>query len=192
MSVSWRRHGSPGRRVGRGRRSRGPEIQEKGVEGKFYTTGHGKLDRSNYFISNRLEMLLTTSNRELYMNVRRQVKHNGYQRYFFRHQKPISHPGCQMKSEKAMCRYVCMNAGAQGRVFALTASCLRGKLIPPILTHCFGWFNIVFFSWLNFLARFFAPCSSSPSSWQSKTHIELNPQQEIILTQAKIWTSARS
>ncbi len=56
--------------VGRGVRE---DLQDrkKGVGDKFYATGHGKRDRSNYLISNRLEMLLTTSNR---------VKHNGHQR----------------------------------------------------------------------------------------------------------------
>ncbi len=63
--------------VGRGVREN-LQYKKKGVEDKFYATGHGKLDRSNYLISNGLERLLTTSNRGLHMNVRRQVKHNGH------------------------------------------------------------------------------------------------------------------
>ncbi len=88
-----------------------------------------------------------------------------------------------------MCGYVCMNAGAQGRVFALTASCLRGKLIPPVLiseAHCFCCFAIIGVTQLScftyypaFLFFFFFLLVTT------KSRTELNPQQEIILTGVK-------
>ncbi len=83
-----------------------------------------------------------------------------------------------------------MNAGAQGRAFALTTSCLRGKLIPPVRiseASCFGCFAIIVVTQLScliykpvfFFSFFFLLVTT-------KNRIELNPQQEIILTRVKI------
>ncbi len=80
-----------------------------------------------------------------------------------------------------------MNAGGQVRVLALTASCLRGKLIPPVLiseASCFGCFAIIVVTQLSSLIYnpvfffFFLLVTT-------KSRIELNPQQEIIFTRVK-------
>ncbi len=81
-----------------------------------------------------------------------------------------------------------MNAGAEGRVLALTASCLRGTVIPPVLTSeasCFGCFAIIVVTQLFLFDLLPIFSFSFFLSVTTKSRIELNPQQESILTLVK-------